>query len=99
MSSEKVLIGIVAGLAAGTALGILLAPDVGTNTRNKISKIGEEYWGILKTKFEDFALKAISEMEYVKSETENLVDKGIAKVDGVKDEIRYNVGEKISSQS
>ena len=41
MNSGKVVLGVLAGLAAGAALGILFAPDKGTATRKKISKKGE----------------------------------------------------------
>jgi len=36
MSTSKVLFGFLAGAAIGGALGILLAPDKGTETRKKI---------------------------------------------------------------
>jgi gas vesicle protein len=36
--SKKILLGFIAGAAAGTLLGILLAPDKGSNTRNRLKK-------------------------------------------------------------
>lgn len=38
MSNKSILSAFVGGLAAGAALGVLLAPDSGANTRKKISK-------------------------------------------------------------
>ncbi len=35
--STKVLLGILGGLAAGTVIGMLFAPDHGENTRKKVS--------------------------------------------------------------
>jgi gas vesicle protein len=40
MNNGKVLLGVLAGIAAGTVLGILLAPEKGANTRKNILKKG-----------------------------------------------------------
>ena len=36
--SKKLLLGIIAGAAAGTLIGILIAPDKGAKTRNKLAR-------------------------------------------------------------
>ena len=99
MNSGKVLLGILAGLATGATLGILFAPDKGSNTRKKISKSGEDYLNNLKNKVEDFLVKATNELEYVKGEAEDLLDKGKAKAQEVKEEIKNKTNEKLSTQS
>jgi gas vesicle protein len=58
MSSSKVLVGFLVGAIVGGALGILLAPDKGTETRRKILEKGNdigdslsEFGGTIKDKF------------------------------------------------
>jgi YtxH-like protein len=41
-NSSKVLLGLVVGAAIGGALGILLAPDKGSETRRKIAEKGSD---------------------------------------------------------
>lgn len=60
MSSGKVLLGLLAGVAAGALLGILFAPEKGSVTRKKIAKNSEDYMDGLKEKFDEF-LDSISE--------------------------------------
>lgn len=58
MNSSKVFIGFLVGAAIGGALGILLAPDKGTETRRRIIEKGNdlgdsitEFGGTIKDKF------------------------------------------------
>jgi gas vesicle protein len=51
MISGKVVIGALAGIAAGALIGILFAPDKGSDIRNNIAKQGEDYLESIKGKF------------------------------------------------
>lgn len=60
MSSGKVVAALLAGIAAGAALGILFAPAKGSDTRKELSGKGEELKESIKEKFNEF-LDDISE--------------------------------------
>ena len=51
MNSGKVILGALAGIAAGAVIGVLFAPDKSSDSRSKIIKEGEEYLDSLKKKF------------------------------------------------
>ena len=87
MSTGKVLLGLVAGAAAGAVLGILFAPEKGTITREQISQKGEDLLASLKTKFDDFLETANKEMEVAKSEAEDLLAKGKEKAQETKNNL------------
>lgn len=50
MVRGKIILGVLAGVAAGSLIGILFAPDKGTETRKKIVHKGDEYVDNLKEK-------------------------------------------------
>jgi len=54
MNSGKVFLGILAGLAAGTVLGLLFGPEKGSNAIKKIGENEDDFIDELNEKFDHF---------------------------------------------
>jgi gas vesicle protein len=76
MSTSKTLFGFIAGAAVGAALGILFAPDKGTETRRKISEQSNDLADNIKGKFTDLVDGVKEKFSTIKGEAEDVVDKG-----------------------
>ncbi len=53
MNSGKAFLGVLVGITAGAALGILFAPEKGSNTRKKIVKKDEDLTNILNEEIDE----------------------------------------------
>jgi gas vesicle protein len=82
MSSGKVLLGLLAGVAAGALLGVLFAPDKGSVTRKKITRKGEDFADGLTEKFNEFVDTVSEKFDDVKEK----VGKMKSKAESVKSE-------------
>jgi gas vesicle protein len=51
MSTGKIVVGVLAGVAVGALIGVLFAPDKGCETRRKISKKSQDLADDLKDRF------------------------------------------------
>jgi gas vesicle protein len=60
-STSKVILGIVGAAAAGVVIGLLLAPDKGTETRRKIGKTAGQWANELSNLF-DHGKAAVEDM-------------------------------------
>jgi gas vesicle protein len=76
MSSGKVLLGVLGGVAAGALLGILFAPAKGSRTRRRILLKGENYAEGLKEKFNEYLDNVSEKFEQVKEEVSAFTQKG-----------------------
>jgi gas vesicle protein len=84
MSNSKILVGFLAGAAVGSLLGVLFAPDKGTETRRKISEKTGDVTGALKDKFGDFVDGLKDTFASTKREAEDVAEKGIGKFNTLK---------------
>ena len=91
MSTSKVLLGVVVGLAAGAMAGILMAPDSGSNTRRKISTRGQGYVDDLRSRFNDFLDGFMSHVDSIKEDANDIADRAKTKIsDSAKKVGSYN---------
>ncbi|MGQ7944472.1 YtxH domain-containing protein [Flavobacterium sp. WC2509] len=86
MSTGKVVLGTVAGLAVGGILGILFAPEKGSITRQQIADKGHDYAEELKSKYNSIADTLKEKIQAVKSEAKNIAENELDKFEKVQAE-------------
>ena len=84
MSAGKMLLGIMAGAAAGAVLGILFAPDKGTETRRKIAEKSDDYVNDMKNKFNGLMDTLSKKMEDVQNKANDMANKAKSNVEDMK---------------
>lgn len=88
MSSGKVLLGVLAGVAAGTLVGILFAPAKGSRTRRRISLKGKTYVKGLKEKVNEI-LDSITEIfEKLSEEASDIAQKSKDNLDEAEKDVK-----------
>lgn len=75
MSTGKIVVGALAGLAMGSLLGILFAPEKGSRTRRKILSKGEDYMDDFKEKIQDYVENLKDTYEKTLQDTAHLLSK------------------------
>ncbi len=93
MNSGKVVLGMLAGLAAGAVLGILFAPDKGSKTRKQIVDKGNDYADDLKAKFDEILEAVTHKFQSAKDEAEEMASKGKSKYEEAKQEMKSAVND------
>lgn len=91
MKSGKALLGILMGVAAGTVVGILFAPEEGSKTRKKMLDKSDAYAEGLKDKFEQFVDSLNNKYQTTVHDVENMVAKGKSKYESVMLEVNEEV--------
>lgn len=87
MKTDKVILGVLGGLAAGAIMGILFAPDKGEKTRKKIKRKSNDYADDLKDKYDSALDKISKKYETLKQEGQDLYVEGKSKFDKTKKEL------------
>ena len=92
MSSGKVFLGVLAGLAAGALLGILFAPAKGSYVRKRLSKKGEDYADLLKEKFDEFLDNMNEKFEEAKEDVSDFAEQSKDKSEKAKKDAKTATG-------
>jgi gas vesicle protein len=82
MSTGKLVVGVLAGVAVGAIIGVLFAPDKGSETRRKIVKKGSDSYDGMKDKLGDLANSISSKASGMRGDLEKIFEDGKAKSDG-----------------
>lgn len=89
MSTGKVVLGTVAGLAIGGILGVLFAPEKGSVTRQQIMDRGNDYADELKSKYNDFADTLSEKFQSGKEFAQVVAENGKAEFDELKNDVNH----------
>lgn len=88
MKNGKVVVGLLAGVAAGALLGVLFAPNNGKRTRRKIAHTSEDFADDVKGKFNELLSTINHKYEKVLQDAGDVVNNGKAKYDVLKKEMK-----------
>jgi gas vesicle protein len=80
-TTGKVLLGVLAGAAAGATLGILFAPDKGSNTRKKIAQGANDKADELAEKFNGYVDRMSKSIEEASEEVHKSLDQSNGKAE------------------
>lgn len=83
--NSKVLIGLLAGLAAGAALGLLFAPEPGTETRSRLGQSIKEFGDTLQ----EHAADQLGNLGELKEKVVNAVKNKFDVADDFEDDVEH----------
>ena len=84
MKADKIILGVLGGVAVGAALGVLFAPEKGDKTRRKIMDKSNDYADELKEKLDTLLGTITNKYEKIWKEGESLLADGKSKFNDVK---------------
>ena len=88
MNSGKILLGVLAGAAAGALMGVLFAPHKGSVTRKKIGRTTGNYADGVKEKIGELLDEITEKFEKVKEDVSEFADQKMHKNGEAKKEVK-----------
>lgn len=86
MKNTDVFVGVLSGLAVGAILGVLFAPDKGSNTRRKIAQKGTDLADNLKGSFSDFITSVEDQYSNFTSNAADALEEGKSNLERISKE-------------
>ena len=93
MKSDKIILGVLGGVAVGALLGVLFAPDKGEKTRKKIADKSVDYTDELKEKIETVLGSITQKYDSLLKEGKSIIAEGKSKLNDVKKEGEHLVAQ------
>lgn len=90
MSTGKLVSVVVAGLAVGSIMGILYAPDKGSETRKKISDKHNEFMDKIKSKCSDLSNSLKQQFESLAEQAHHVAEEENNELGNVKNNDQIN---------
>ena len=87
MKTDKVVLGLLGAAAVGAAIGILLAPDKGTNTRKKLSEKSNDTKKTIINSFKDILESISQSYDSIESKAGDLIEEGKDEFNSVKNQL------------
>lgn len=75
MNSGKLLLGIIIGAAAGVLTGILIAPEKGAETRDRLAEMSEDYLDTFRDSFDNILDNMNSKFEQIRKDISKVAEK------------------------
>ena len=75
MNSGKILLGVLIGAAAGVLAGVLIAPGKGSETRDKLAEMSEDYLDSFRDRFDDMLENMSTKFEQIKKDVYKVAEK------------------------
>lgn len=89
MTKGKIVLGTLAGLAAGTLVGVLFAPQKGSATRRAVKDKKNEFLDGINSKFNDVVSTISNRFEQFKDDAQHLEEKGKNKFEDLKKDAEH----------
>ena len=86
MKADKIILGVLGGVAVGALMGVLFAPEKGDKTRKKIMEKSNDYADELKDKLDSLLATVTSKVDKMRKEGESFFAEGKSKFQEAKND-------------